>query len=92
MEISPELGAEILSELRAIRERLVTLEQRSALGDRSWLTPAEMSQLSGVSPRTLQTYVANGRISATSIKREKRGASFTYRYHRELTMRDIGAA
>lgn len=85
-----DLGEEIRVELQRISERLARLEENTGIHRRVWLTPAEMSKIAGVSPRTLQTYVTNGKITRPSFKREARGKVFTYRYHRELTMRDLG--
>lgn len=85
-----ELGEAILEELRLIRERLTQLENRAGLSDRTWLNPSEMGALAGVTPRTLQDYVRNGRLNAASYKKEPRGTGFVYRYHRELAMRDLG--
>jgi hypothetical protein len=80
----------ILLELRAINQRLDALEHTLPSRQRTWLTPSELSKLCGVTPRTLQTYVTTGRLGAASYKREARGKSFTYRYHRELALRDLG--
>lgn len=85
-----DLGEAILRELQAIKCRLAELESATTQRDRTWLTPGEMSKLCGVSPRSLQTYVTLGRLSAASVKREPRGQGFTYRYHRELALRDLG--
>lgn len=87
-----DVNEAILQELRSINSRLEQLEQAAALADRTWLTPTEMSKLSGVTPRTLQSYVGNGRLSPASFKRETRGKTFNYRYHRELALRDLGLA
>jgi len=85
-----DLGEAILRELRSISQRLEHLERCVPTLDRVWLTPTEMSKLCGVTPRTLQSYVASGRLSRPSYKREARGKTFNYRYHRELAMRDLG--
>lgn len=90
MQTTPELGEAILRELHAIREKLAQLEGRAARPDRTWLTPAEMSKEVGVTPRTLQTYVTTKRLSAATYKKENRGKGFSYRYHRELVMRELG--
>ena len=87
---SVDLGEAILQELRSISRRLEQLEQAVPTADRTWLTPTEMSKLCGVSPRTLQSYVSSGRLGAASFKRETRGKTFNYRYHRELALRDLG--
>lgn len=83
---------EILAELRAINARLARLENVLPTVDRTWLTPAEMSKICGVSPRTLQSYVKTNRLGPASFKREMRGKTFNYRYHRELVLRDLGLA
>ena len=85
-----DLGESILLELQAIHRRLDEMQQSAAV-ERTWLTPSEMSKLCGVSPRTLQTYVQTGRISSVSYKKEHQGKRFTYRYHKELALRDLGA-
>jgi hypothetical protein len=85
-----DLGGAILLELRAINRRLDALEHTLPTSQRTWLTPNELSKICGVTPRTLQTYVSTGRIGPTSYKRETRGKTFTYRYHRELALRDLG--
>ncbi len=85
-----DLGGAILLELRAINQRLDALEHAMPSRQRTWLTPSELSRLCGVTPRTLQTYVTTGRLGPASYKRETRGKSFTYRYHRELALRDLG--
>ena len=107
LTVDSELGAQLLQELRMIRQRLSALESRqstrpevtwlSALESRqstrpevTWLTPAEMSKLTGVTPRTLQNYVSIGKLSGAAFKREQRGRHFHYRYHRELTLRELG--
>jgi hypothetical protein len=86
-----DLGESILQELQAIHRRLDELQQSAAAAERTWLTPSEMSKLCGVTPRTLQTYVQTGRISSFSYKKEQQGKRFTYRYHKELALRDLGA-
>lgn len=80
----------ILRELRSISQRLEYLERSLPTTDRTWLTPTEMSKLCGVTPRTLQSYVSNGRLGTASYKKEARGKTFNYRYHRELALRDLG--
>jgi hypothetical protein len=85
-----DIGAEILSELRSINQRLDALEQNTPPRGRTWLTPNELGKLCGVTPRTLQTYVTTGRLRPESYKREARGKTFNYRYHRELALRDLG--
>ena len=85
-----DLADEILLELRAINRRLDQLENRVPVADRTWLSPGDMSKLCGVTPRTLQTYVDTGRISRAGYKREKKGKTFNYRYHRELVLHDLG--
>lgn len=88
--MATDLGVAILQELRSISQRLEQLEQALPTADRTWLTPTEMSKLCGVTPRTLQSYVTTGRLGAASFKREVRGKTFNYRYHRELALRDLG--
>jgi len=85
-----DLGETILQELRSISQRLEHLERCVPTIDRTWLTPTEMSKLCGVSPRTLQNYVLSGRLGGASYKRELRGKTFNFRYHRELALRDLG--
>lgn len=85
-----DLGGALLLELRAINRRLDALEHSMPTSQRTWLTPRELGKICGVTPRTLQTYVSTGRIGPTSYKREVRGKTFTYRYHRELALRDLG--
>ena len=85
-----ELTSEILLELRAISRRLEQLETRLPTVDRTWLTPSEMSKLCGVTPRTLQLYVKSGRITRPSYRREEKGKTFNYRYHKELVLNDLG--
>lgn len=85
-----DLAEEILLEIRAINRRLDQLEHRVPVADRTWLSPGEMSKLCGVTPRTLQTYVDTGRISRASYKREPKGKTFNYKYHRELVLHDLG--
>ena len=84
------LAEVILQELRSIGQRLEQLEQSIPTVDRTWLTPMEMSKLCGVTPRTLQSYVSTERLGPASYKREVRGKTFNYRYHRELALRDLG--
>lgn len=88
--MATDLGVAILQELRSISQRLEQLEQALPTAERTWLTPTEMSKLCGVTPRTLQSYVTTGRLGAASFKREVRGKTFNYRYHRELALRDLG--
>ena len=91
LTVDSELGAQLLQELRMIRQRLSALESRqSTRPEVTWLTPAEMSKLTGVTPRTLQNYVSIGKLSGAAFKREQRGRHFHYRYHRELTLRELG--
>jgi hypothetical protein len=90
MAAIPELGEAILEELRVIREKLDQLENRAGRSDRTWLTPAEMSQEVGVTPRTLQSYVTSGRLNTATYKKEVHGKTFSYRYHRELVLRELG--
>lgn len=85
-----DLGDTILRELRLISQRLEHLERCVPTLDRVWLTPTEMSKICGVTPRTLQSYVNNGRLGPASYKREARGKTFNYRYHRELALRELG--
>jgi hypothetical protein len=85
-----DLHEAILRELSTISQRLEHLERYVPTLDRTWLTPTEMSKLCGVTPRTLQSYVTSGRLSSPSYKREARGKTFNYRYHRELALRDLG--
>lgn len=80
----------VLLELRAINRRLDALEHAMPTRERVWLTPSELAKLCGVTPRTLQTYVATGRIGPASYKRETRGKTFTYRYHCELVLPELG--
>jgi hypothetical protein len=87
-----DLGAAILLELRAISQRLDALEDSLPSNRKVWVTPSELAKICGVTPRTLQTYVSTGRLSPASYKREVRGKSFNYRYHRELALRDLGIA
>lgn len=84
------LGEQLLMELRSINRRLNALEQALPTRSRTWLTPSELSKICGVSPRTLQTYVTTGRLGPASYKKEARGKTFNYRYHRELALRDLG--
>jgi len=85
-----QLGDQILHELRLINQRLKALESAVPVKDMVWLSPADMSKLAGVTPRTLQNYVNQGRLSARSYKRTERGRSFTFKYHRELTLLELG--
>lgn len=85
-----DLGEQIMRELSAISRSLSKIEQRLQVAERTWITPTEMAQIAGVTPRTLQTYVTTGQITRPAYKREPRGTSFVYRYHRELAMRDLG--
>lgn len=85
-----DLGEELLRELRSINRRLDALEKAVPSIERTWLTPNELGRICGVTPRTLQTYVATGRLSPASYKKEARGKTFNYRYHRELALRDLG--
>jgi len=80
----------ILFELKAINRRLDLLEKQLPVVDKTWLTPAEMSKVCGVSTRTLINYIESGRISRSSYKKEQRGNAFNYRYHRELVLRELG--
>lgn len=88
--MAADIGVVILQELRSISQRLEQLEQALPAVDRTWLTPTEMSKICGVTPRTLQSYVSSGRLGQASFKREARGKTFNYRYHRELALRDLG--
>lgn len=85
-----DLGTTILQELRLISQRLEHLERCVPTIDRVWLTPTEMSKLCGVTPRTLQSYVSSGRLGPASYKKETRGKTFNYRYHRELALAELG--
>ncbi|QPN63691.1 helix-turn-helix domain-containing protein [Synechococcus sp. CBW1004] len=85
-----DLGDAILRELKQINTRLHALERHVPVAAVAWLTPAEMSRIVGVTPRTLQNYISQGRLSQRSFKRNKRGKSFTYRYHREHTLTELG--
>lgn len=85
-----DLGETILQELRSISQRLEHLERCVPTIDRVWLTPHEMGKICGVTPRTLQGYVTSGRLGPASYKKETRGTTFNYRYHRELTLRELG--
>ena len=80
----------ILFELKAINRRLDLLEKQLPVVDKTWLTPSEMAKICGVSTRTLINYIENGRISRSSYKKEQRGSTHNYRYHRELVLRDLG--
>jgi hypothetical protein len=90
LTVDSELGKQLLEELRHINRRLQSLETYVPRKDVVWLTPAEMSKITGVSPRTLQNYVATGKLSPASFKKDQRGRSFHYRYHRELALCDLG--
>ena len=85
-----DLGGAILLELQAINRRLSALESSVPSQQRTWITPNELSKLCGVTPRTLQSYVTSGRLGPASYKKEARGKTFNYRYHRELALRDLG--
>lgn len=86
------LTEQVLHELRSINQRLAALENAIPRKDVVWLTPNEMSKVCGVSTRTLQNYVTKGKLSKACYKQEARGKSFNYRYHRELTLRELGLA
>lgn len=80
----------ILFELKAINRRLDLLEKQLPVVDKTWLTPAEMSKVCGVTTTTLINYIENGKIGRASYKKEKRGSRYSYRYHRELVLHDLG--
>ena len=90
--ISPELGSAILLEVQELNRRLQRMEQQlpSVSPEKTWLTPAEMSKLCNVSTRTLQNYVSSGRLTPAAYKQQSRGKTFTFRYHRELTLTELG--
>lgn len=83
------IGEQILNEVRSLHQRLDALEEAFPAKGKTWLTPQEFSRLAGVTPRTLQVYVDNGRLRPESYKRQTRGKTFNYRYHRELALRDL---
>lgn len=80
----------ILFELKAINRRLDLLEKQLPVVDKTWLTPSEMAKILGVTTTTLINYIDSGRISRSSYKKEQRGKTFNYRYHRELVLHDLG--
>ena len=83
------LDRDLLDLVREINLRLIDIEQRLPDSRPTWLAPREMSKLVGVSTRTLQNYVKNGKLSPTSYRRENRGKGYQFRYHRELVLRDL---
>jgi hypothetical protein len=87
-----DLELEILEQMRDINRRLIEIEQRLPNPNRTWLTPREMSKLAGVSTRTLQTYVKRGKLSNASYRKDNRGKSFQFRYHRELVLKELDQA
>jgi hypothetical protein len=90
--ISTELGSAILHEVQELNRRMQRLEQQmpTVAPEKVWLTPAEMSKLCNVSTRTLLNYVNSGRLSPAAVKQQRRGKSFNFRYHRELTLTELG--
>jgi hypothetical protein len=88
--VSLDLADQLLQELRSINQRLAALESTIPRKDCTWLSPSEMATVCGVSTRTLQNYVNQGKLRPASYKREPRGKGFNFKYHRELALRDLG--
>ena len=84
------LAEVILFELKAINRRLDLSSRNLPVMDKTWLTPGEMSKICGVSTRTLQNYINNGKLSYACYKKEQQGLRFRFLYHRELVMRELG--
>jgi len=80
----------LMAKLIAIENRLDEIAAHLSLTERTWLAPAEMAKLCGVTARTLLNYVSLGKISTSSYKRETHGQREYFRYHKELVLRDLG--
>jgi hypothetical protein len=87
---SSAMAQSILQELQAINKRLSRLEQQLPSGGKTWLTSNEMGKICGLSGRTLLNYIHSGKLSAACFKRKQRGKHFSFLYHRELVMCELG--
>jgi DNA-binding transcriptional MerR regulator len=88
--IEKQFAVLLLAELQDLRHQIAQIGRNAATGGaKQWLKPSEFAKLSGLAPRTLAVYAAEGRLSDRAVRRIKRGSRFMNEFHRTIALDEL---